>query len=181
MNSFETTLICCYTFIFIHAGRMITTLIGIYPYKLALVVGSAWIDTRTVGCIPVISSVIVYKVLVTWLVYIAYSLDRAVNWYTWTNCITTPSRLPKGSIHSMRLELGIKITWPCTLAFLVELQQTLLQWWYQSMITWFIEVMGFLILQLLWMGELIYNINVNYIFTANRIKVIELTYLKVSS
>jgi len=49
------------------------------------------------------------------------------------------------------------------------------------MITWFIEVMGFLILLLLWMGELFYNINVNYIFIANRIAVIKLTYLKVSS
>jgi len=49
------------------------------------------------------------------------------------------------------------------------------------MITWFIEVMGFLILLLLWMGELFYNINVNYILIANRIAVIKLIYLKVSS
>ena len=39
------------------------------------------------------------------------------------------------------------------------------------MITWFIEVTGFLILQLLWMGKLFYNVNVNYIFMSNRITV----------
>lgn len=147
-----------------HAGRIwLQHLILTYPYKLAMV-----LHELILRMYNSISFVTVYNVLVTWLVNVAYSLDCAVNWYT--SSLIPPSRLPEGLIHSMHLELGTKITWPCTLVFLVELQQTLLQWWYQSMITWFIEVMGFLILQLLWMGELFYNINFNCIFIANRIK-----------